>query len=153
MKIYFFATCIGAGVFADTCIKAIKLLQNAGAEVIYKKDQTCCGQPSFNSGYYEETKKVALHNMSLFSENYPIVLPSGSCAGMMKHDYIELFKGTDLESKARDFAARIYEVSEFLVDVLKVNLVDKGETVELFFADRNHCRSGDFCAILMRNAA
>lgn len=138
MKIYFFATCIGAGVFADTCIKAIKLLQNAGAEVIYKKDQTCCGQPSFNSGYYEETKKVALHNMSLFSENYPIVLPSGSCAGMMKHDYIELFKGTDLESKARDFAARIYEVSEFLVDVLKVNLVDKGEKTKITWHSNCH---------------
>ena len=91
MKVYFFSTCIGAAAFADTCVNSIKLLQKEGVEVVFKKDQTCCGQPSFNSGYYEETKKVALYNMNLFKGSEPIILPSGSCAGMMKVAYIELF--------------------------------------------------------------
>ena len=137
-KVYFFATCMGAGVFADTCVNAIKLLQNAGAEVIYKKDQTCCGQPSFNSGYYQETRKIALHNMRLFSEPYPIVLPSGSCAGMMQHDYIELFKGTEYEKEAFDFASRVYELSEFLVNVLKVQYTDKGKKTRITWHSNCH---------------
>ena len=55
MRVFFFSTCIGAVAFADTCINSIKLLQREGVEVIFKKDQTCCGQPSYNSGYYEES--------------------------------------------------------------------------------------------------
>ncbi|GAD18026.1 (Fe-S)-binding protein [Helicobacter fennelliae] len=138
MRVYFFATCMGAGVFADTCLNAMKLLQNAGAEIIYKKDQTCCGQPSFNSGYYDETRKIALYNMSLFEKDYPIVLPSGSCAGMMKHDYIELFADTPDEVRAREFASRIYEVSEFLVGKLQVRYTDTGEHTKITWHSNCH---------------
>ncbi len=137
-RVYFFATCIGNGVFADTCLNAVRLLQRAGVEVIYKKDQTCCGQPSFNSGYYEETRKIALHNIGLFDKDYPIILPSGSCTGVMRHDYIGLFKGTPYEQQVKDFASRVYELSEFLVDVLKVQYTDKGEKTRITWHSNCH---------------
>ena len=138
MKVYFFSTCIGAAAFADTCVNSIKLLQKEGIEVVFKKDQTCCGQPSFNSGYYEETKKVGLYNMNLFKGSEPIILPSGSCAGMMKVDYIELFEGTPYESQARDFSSRIYELSEFLDNVLKVRYEDKGAPTKVTWHSNCH---------------
>ena len=64
MRVFFFSTCLGSLAYADTCVNAIRLLQKEGCEVIFKKDQTCCAQPSYNSGYYEESRKVALHNIA-----------------------------------------------------------------------------------------
>ncbi|OHU81961.1 oxidoreductase [Helicobacter sp. CLO-3] len=136
-KVYFFSTCIGTAACADTCINAIKLLQNAGVEVIFKKDQTCCGQPTFNSGYYEETKKVALHNMNLFEQDIPIILPSGSCTGMLRVDYIELFEGTEHEERARKFCSRIYELSEYLIKI-GANYEDKGAPVSITWHSNCH---------------
>lgn len=57
MKVNFFATCLGAAIYSNASLNAIKLLRKENLEVVFKKDQTCCGQPSYNSGYYEETKK------------------------------------------------------------------------------------------------
>ncbi|PAF41824.1 (Fe-S)-binding protein [Helicobacter sp. 11S03491-1] len=138
MRVYFFATCLGSSIFSDTCINAVKLLQYGGAEVIFKQDQTCCGQPGFNSGYYEESKKIALFNIELFDKPYPIIVPSGSCAGMMKHDYIEMFSNTPYKQKAIDFAQRVYEASEFLVDVLKISYQDFGKPTNITWHSNCH---------------
>ncbi|PIE74335.1 MAG: oxidoreductase [Deltaproteobacteria bacterium] len=138
MKVYFFATCLGGSVFSKTSVSAVKLLQREGVEVVFKKKQTCCGQPSYNTGYFEETKKVALYNMDLFSEDYPIVVPSGSCTGMMKHDYIELFKGTEHEERAKKFSARVYELGEFLDKVLNVKYEDKGAPTQVTWHSNCH---------------
>ncbi|RDU65401.1 oxidoreductase [Helicobacter didelphidarum] len=137
-RVYYFSTCIGSTACADTCINGIKLLQREGIEVIFKQDQTCCGQPSYNSGYYEETKQVALYNMNLFSEDIPIVLPSGSCAGMFKVDYIELFEGTQYHEQAKKFCSRIYELSEYLDKELNVVYEDKGEKVKVTWHSNCH---------------
>ena len=136
-KVYFFSTCIGAAACSNTCVNAIKLLQKEGVEVIFKKDQTCCGQPTFNSGYYEETKKVALHNMSLFEQDIPIILPSGSCTGMLRVDYIELFEGTEHEERARKFCSRIYELSEYLIKI-GASYEDKGAPVSITWHSNCH---------------
>ena len=136
-RVYFFATCIGAAAYSSTCVNAIKLLQNAGAQVVFKKDQTCCGQPSFNSGYYDETRKIALHNMELFSEEIPIILPSGSCAGMMRVDYLELFEGSEHYEKAKKFCARVYELSEYLL-AKGVAYEDKGASVSVTWHSNCH---------------
>ncbi|RDU62423.1 (Fe-S)-binding protein [Helicobacter sp. MIT 14-3879] len=138
MKVYFFATCLGGIAYSDTCVNAIKLLQNAGAEVIFKKDQTCCGQPSYNSGYYEDTKKIALHNISLFDKPYPIIIPSGSCAGVMKVDYLELFASDGEYNKVEEFCSRVYELSDFLVKELKVQYEDKGEKTKVTWHSNCH---------------
>ena len=148
---YFFSTCIGAAAFADPCVNSIKLLQKEGVQVIFKKDQTCCGQPSFNSGYYEATKKIALHNMNLFKGNEPIILPSRSCTGMMKVDYIELFEGSEYESQAREFSSRIYELSEFLDKVLKVRYEDRGAPTKVTWHSNCHALRSAKCIDSAKN--
>ncbi|RDU72944.1 (Fe-S)-binding protein [Helicobacter aurati] len=137
-KVYFFATCLGSAAYADTCLHAIKLLQREGIEVIFKKDQTCCGQPSYNSGYYEETKKIALYHLNLLKENYPIIIPSGSCAGMMKVDYVELFEGSIYQEEFIAFSKRIYELSEYLDKVLNVRYHDIGNPIKITWHSNCH---------------
>lgn len=138
MKVYFFATCIGGAVYSNTCINVIKLLQKEGVEVIFKKNQTCCGQPSYNSGYYENTKKIALYNISLFKESYPIIVPSGSCAGVMKNDYLELFADDGDYEVVKEFSSRVFELSEFLLKELKVKYEDKGEKIKVTWHSNCH---------------
>ena len=138
MKVYFFGTCLGSTVYSNALMNSIKLLQHFGVEVIYKKDQTCCGQPSYNSGFYEETKTIALHQINLFNEPYPIVVPSGSCTGMMSHDYIDLFKGTEHEKKVEEFSKRVFDLGEFLHKELKVELQDTGKPVKITWHSNCH---------------
>lgn len=146
MKVYFFGTCLGNIAYSKALYSAVKLLQYFGAEVIYKKDQSCCAQPSFNSGYYEESRKVALANMNLFDNPYPIVVPSGSCAGMMMHDYVELFKDTPHEQQAKEFSARVYDLSDFLLHKLGANLQDKGNEASVTWHSNCHALRVAKCA-------
>lgn len=137
-KIYFFATCLGSAAMQEMVINAIKLLRKEGVEVIFKKNQTCCGQPAFNSGYFKESKEVALYNIQQFTEDYPIIVPSGSCAGMMSHDYLELFKDTKEFEKVKNFSSKVLELSQYLDEVLKVDYEDKGESVKVAWHSNCH---------------
>lgn len=138
MRVYFFSTCLGSVSYSDTCVNAIKLLQKEGIEVIFKKDQTCCGQPSYNSGYYEESRKIVLHNVELFKGGYPIIIPSGSCTGMMKQDYLDLFEGREEYDVVNEFCARVFELSEFLDKKLGVKYKDEGELVRITWHSNCH---------------
>lgn len=137
-KIYFYATCLGSAAMQESIINAMKLLTREGVEVIFKKNQTCCSQPSFNSGYFKESKEIALYNVNLFEEDYPIVVPSGSCAGMMSHDYIELFKKDKEFEKIEAFSKRVIELSQYLDKVLNVNYEDKGEPIKVTWHSNCH---------------
>lgn len=150
-KVYFFATCFGAAAYADTCLHAMQLLQKEGVEVIFKKDQTCCGQPSYNSGYYDETKEVVLHNLELFKGDYPIIIPSGSCAGMMREDYKELFCGTKYEEEVKQFSSRIYELSEYLDKVLQVRYFDVGAPIKITWHSNCHALRVAKCITSAKN--
>ena len=92
-KVYFFGTCLMDAVYPDAGMAAIQLLQSLGVEVIFPQDQSCCGQPAYNSGFVQEARAVARKQIRVLSQPYPIVVPSGSCAGMMKHHYPDLFAG------------------------------------------------------------
>jgi L-lactate dehydrogenase complex protein LldE len=94
--------------------------------VIYPPDQTCCGQPAHNNGRKAEAKAIARAQIKLFPKQIPVVLPSGSCAGMMHKHYPEILAGEPDEEQAAEFASRVFELTEFLVHVLKVKLVDQG---------------------------
>lgn len=150
-KVYFFATCLGSAIYTNTSVNAIKLLQKEGIEVIFKKNQTCCGQPSYNTGYFEESKKVALYNMELFNEDIPLIIPSGSCAGMMSHDYIELFKGTEHENKAKEFSKKVYELGEYLDKILNVDYEDKGENIKVTWHSNCHALRVQKCIDSSKN--
>ncbi|WP_027327212.1 (Fe-S)-binding protein [Helicobacter pametensis] len=138
MKVYFFGTCLGNIAYSKALISSVKLLQHFGATVIYKKDQSCCGQPSLNSGYYEETRKIALANIALFNEPYPIIVPSGSCAGAMMHDYIQLFENTPHAQEIQEFSSRVYDLSEFLLNQLNAKLLDQGEKTRVTWHSNCH---------------
>jgi L-lactate dehydrogenase complex protein LldE len=129
LRVYFFGTCVIDMVYPEAGMAAIGLLEREGLQVIFPAAQTCCGQPAFNSGFPDEARAAARQQLRTFHRDYPIVVPSGSCAGMMKHHYPELFaKDRDFEKACR-FAGRVYELSEFLVRVLKIRLEDRGRPV------------------------
>ncbi len=123
-QIYLYGTCLVDSLFPDSGIDALEFLELQGVEVIYPEGQSCCGQPAYSSGYQDEAKAVALAQVALFPLDIPIVVISGSCGGMMRHHYPELLKDEpDIEA----FCERIFEFTEFLVNVLKIKLDDKGE--------------------------
>lgn len=104
-------------------VSVVRVLRRLGVEVIYPEGQTCCGQPAFNSGFFEETKSVARHFLDVFEEedcDY-IVVPSGSCATMVSHYYPFLFKELPEERERSEAVGhRVRELSDFLVNVLGV---------------------------------
>lgn len=125
-KVYFFGTCLIDMFYPEAGLDGIRLLEREGIEVVFPDDQTCCGQPAYTSGYHDEARAVAEAQLALLVEPWPIIVPSGSCGGMMRTHYPQLFAGTPREAEARDVASRIYELTEFLVHVCHIKLADKG---------------------------
>lgn len=125
--VYFFCTCLVDVFVPEAGLDAVTLLEREGVRVHFPADQTCCGQPAYTSGQPDEARAVARQQLDLFPEPWPIVLPSGSCTGMMRHHYPTLFSGTPEAAKAQDVATRVWELSEFLASVLAFNRPDCGE--------------------------
>ncbi|MCX6079339.1 MAG: (Fe-S)-binding protein [Chloroflexi bacterium] len=121
-KAQLFITCLGDQFYTATLQNMTRMLENLGVELIFPPEQTCCGQPLFNNGFEDKTRAVALNFMRTFSKSdAPIVGPSGSCVSMIKHHYPGLFlAGTREHEIASEIAARTYEFTEYLVNVLKV---------------------------------
>ncbi len=125
-KVYFFGTCLIDLLYPKAGLAGMQLLRGAGIDVVFPDNQTCCGQPAFNSGYRDEARTVARQLMRCFPHDLPIVVPSGSCAGMIKHHWPELFAGEAEEAAAVGIAGRIFELTEFLVTQLDLQLSDLG---------------------------
>lgn len=123
MKVGLFVTCLVDLVRPSIGFSTLELLERAGCTVIVPDTQTCCGQPGYNSGARELAKDLARKVLPLFADCDYIVAPSGSCSGQMKvHVPEDLFKGTPEEPVFRAFAAKWYELSDFLVNVLKLDV-------------------------------
>jgi L-lactate dehydrogenase complex protein LldE len=131
MQVQFFSTCLVDTFFPETGEAVIRLLRHFGVDVTYPKGQTCCGKPADSGGYSEASRKAAEHFIEVFAGSDPIVIPSGSCASMVKTHYPELFKDDErMREKADAIAGRTYELSQFLVHVLKAHeggLTGKGK--------------------------
>lgn len=126
-QVYFFGTCLVDLFYPEAGLAGIRLIEREGVEVIFPQDQSCCGQPAWNSGYRDEARAVAAAQLALFRKEIPVVVPSASCAGMMKEHYPALFKGTSMEQQASALAQRVIELTAFLVDVLDIRIEDLGE--------------------------
>jgi L-lactate dehydrogenase complex protein LldE len=113
-------TCLGDLFFPHVGIAIVRVLRKLGVAVDVPADQTCCGLPLFNSGYHAEAAAVARRTAALFRDSEHVVVPSGSCAWMVKHEYPGLLAGAGLAREAEDLAARTHEFSQFLVRVLGV---------------------------------
>jgi L-lactate dehydrogenase complex protein LldE len=125
MRIQLFGTCLVDSLFPDIGEAMLKIFRAFGVEATFTQGQTCCGQPAFNAGYHQEAKKAAQHFLQVFSGSDIIVTPSGSCAAMVKQHYPDLFRNdAELFKKAEDVAARVYELTQFLVHEL--HLPEKG---------------------------
>lgn len=129
--VYFFGTCIVDLFYPQAGLAGMELLRRHGLRVVFPPSQSCCGQPARNSGYIDEARAVAWQQITSFPQDWPIVVPSGSCAGMMKTHYPDLFKGRPQYDQAVAFSQRVYELTDFLVSVLGVRLVDTGEPVTI----------------------
>lgn len=121
-KVQLFVTCMGENLLPDVLKKMVLLLERLGVECGFPEDQTCCGQPFFNSGFRTEGREMALRWMRVFAETKGyIVAPSGSCVEFVKHRYPGMFpEGSAEHRQAIQLAGRILEFSQFLVRILKV---------------------------------
>ena len=115
LDVYVFATCVVDLFMPDAGLDAIAVLERLGCRVHVPDAQTCCGQPAYTSGFPEESRRVAAAQLDLFPQPWPIVVPSGSCAGMMRHHWPRLFESDPaLQAQARDIGARVVEFSDLL---------------------------------------
>jgi len=128
---YLFATCL-VDLFAPQAgLDAVRLLEREGVTVHFPRAQSCCGQPAYSSGNPREAREVARAQLDLFREPWPVVVPSGSCAGMMRHHWPALFEDEpEIAAQAAGLAARVYELTEFLVRVLHVDFAAAGDAAQ-----------------------
>lgn len=125
LRVGLFVTCLVDLMRPCVGFAAVKLLRDAGCEVDVPPAQTCCGQPAHNSGDKTDTKAIARATIDAFEAFDYIVAPSGSCAGMLKHHYPEIFAGDpEYGPRARAFGEKVHELVAFLVDVCGLDRVD-----------------------------
>ena len=116
-QVYLFGTCVVDLFYPEAGLDAIRLLEREGLTVHYPQGQTCCGQPAYTTGYTDEARKVARAQLELFANDWPVVVPSGSCAGMLRHHYLELFKDEPATLKQAQALAERLGVAMNLADM------------------------------------
>jgi len=135
-RVALFVTCLVDLFRPSVGFAAVKLLEDAGCEVIVPTDQTCCGQPAYNQGARADTIDIAKQTIDAFSGYDYVVAPSGSCAGMLKKHYPTLFAPEDpYLPKANDLASRTFELVSFLTDRLGVEHVGSAVAVKATYHD------------------
>lgn len=120
MNVQLFIPCFVDQLYPSTAFNMIKVLEKAGCTVSYNQDQTCCGQPAFNAGFWDQSKEVCTKFLEDFKGADMVVAPSASCVGFIRNYYTKLFDNSSSHNKVKDLAKRTYEFSEFLVNILGV---------------------------------
>ncbi len=141
-RVNFMATCLCDAIFDDAAKAAVEVLRHFGAEVVLPQDQTCCGQPAFNSGDFASARKVLKSAFRAFSENdWPIVVPSASCAAMLFHSSKIAFRNESADERAEvdAFASRVWEFCDYLKNCLGVDKI--GGAFSARIAVHNSCHS------------
>ena len=119
-KVQLMATCLCDAFFDDVARATVEVLEHAGCEVHFPEEQTCCGQPPFNSGDFESSRRIVRHNLDVFAGDCPIVVPSGSCAAMCFHGAPLEFEGEPDRSDVIALGNRTWELTDFLVNGLGI---------------------------------
>jgi L-lactate dehydrogenase complex protein LldE len=121
-RVSLFVTCMVDQLFPKVGMAMAGVLERLGYTVDFPEDQTCCGQPAFNSGYRAEARTVARHFLKVFENCEAIVVPSGSCTSMVSHHFAELFQKEPVTlEKVHSLEKRIFEFSTFLTSVAQVD--------------------------------
>jgi len=128
MNVQIFIPCFVDQLYPSVAFNMVKVLQKAGCAVEYNANQTCCGQPAFNAGFWGEAKEVCSKFIKDFSGADYIVAPSASCVGFVRNYYTKLFDNSSVHNDVKDLGNRLFEFSEFLVKVMGIE--DVGATLE-----------------------
>lgn len=143
MKASLFITCIADQFFPEIGKSVVAVLRRLGVEVDFPAGQTCCGQPAFNMGYWDEARDVAVRMIDIFRESEYVIAPSGSCTSMLRHHFKDLFAGDSKRlEEVNSLARRSFEFSEFLVHVLKVENVGASFPHKVTYHDSCHLLRG-----------
>lgn len=151
-KVNLFVTCL-ADHFAPAAAEAVvTVLERQGLQVIVPKGQTCCGQPAYNGGFWDDARRMAVHTIEVLEKAQhprgqgapiPVVVPSGSCCDMIVHHYHELFAGEPAwQARVDRVAQHVYEFTQFLVDVLGVTDVGARFSGRLTYHSSCHLQRG-----------
>jgi L-lactate dehydrogenase complex protein LldE len=137
-RVSLFVTCIVDQIYPEIGEAVVEVLQRCGVAIAFPAEQTCCGQPAFNAGFRDDARAVAGRNLEVLRDAGDVVMPSGSCAAMIKHAYPELFADNPaLHAAAEDLADRTYEFSQYLVD--RLGVTDVGAHFDATFAIHDAC--------------
>lgn len=120
MKVQVFIPCFVDQLFPQTAFNMIRILEKAGCRVSYNPSQTCCGQPAFNAGFWDDARDVCSKFLKDFNPNEIIVAPSASCVGFVKNYYSKLFDNSSVHNQVKAISRNIFELSGFLVNKLGV---------------------------------
>ncbi|MBU2667462.1 (Fe-S)-binding protein [Actinoplanes bogorensis] len=120
MRIALFATCLADTMFPAAARSTVQLLERLGHEVVFPEAQTCCGQMHVNTGYQDQARSLVRRYVRTFEPHDLVVAPSGSCVGSIRHQHAMIAGDPTLAARAEAVASRTYELSELLIDVLKI---------------------------------
>ncbi len=120
MEVDIFIPCFIDQVYPETGMNMVRILEKFGAIVFYNDQQTCCGQMAFNSGFWDEAKAMGEKFIKDFSSDRYVVGPSASCVGMVRNYYPKLFHNSSLHNECKQLQKKIFEFTDFLVNVMKV---------------------------------
>ncbi|HWI56447.1 MAG TPA: (Fe-S)-binding protein, partial [Bacillota bacterium] len=138
MKVTLFIPCFVDTMFPQVGISMVKILERLGHQVECPEEIACCGQPAYNSGYWDEARTVAIKALERFKDSEVVVIASGSCGAMLNVFYPELFAGTPQEAAAKALAKKCFEFSDFLVTKLGVTDVGAKFPAKVTFHDGCH---------------
>lgn len=137
MKVQIFVPCFIDQLYPSVAINMVKVLRKVGCEVQYNANQTCCGQPAFNAGFWEDAKDVCKKFITDFSGVDAVVAPSASCIGFVKNYYPQLFQNSTYSAQVDELGKRVFEFTDFLVNQLKVE--DVGAAFEASATYHDSC--------------
>jgi L-lactate dehydrogenase complex protein LldE len=120
MIVDIFIPCFIDQFYPSTGMNMVKLLEKFGVGVNYNTEQTCCGQIAYNNGYIDEARELGEKFIKDFSNNRYVVAPSASCVAMVRNYYPEMFHNTSLHNEYRQLQKNIFEITDFIVNILKV---------------------------------
>jgi L-lactate dehydrogenase complex protein LldE len=145
MNVQLFIPCFVDQLFPSTAFSMIKILEQAGCTVSYNSNQTCCGQPAFNAGFWDDARAVCQKFIKDFEGTDLIVTPSASCAGFVRNYYDKLFENSSRHHEVLALSKRIFEFSEFLIN--KLGQDEFGATLEGVATYHDSCAGLRECGI------
>jgi L-lactate dehydrogenase complex protein LldE len=147
MKVELFIPCFVDQFSPDTGFNMVKVLEKYGCSVHYNPEQTCCGQPAFNAGHWEDAREIGEKLLNEISTDKTLVCGAASCTSMIRNSYDLLFQNSSYHNKYRQLQKKNFELSEFLIDVLKLEFLDAKLNAKVAYLDScqalNHCRIKD----------